>query len=265
MPAEDLVRLVAQLGAPYGMEKSVKIVPGAVLADRCLLSIHRAGLGPAPLDRLIRIGRELEIPAEFADELPRAFDDAEFVHFGHEAGPGFELRKIYFEYAGAARRAIATANGGSVLVHLAYKWPVRGPGGGSVTRYSWVHCRTRHAVEARLRVLLPAAEAPRALRCALGLLDRVAALAEAGRLLMMLVEEPGNPRQSCDLNVYDAGLCLAQVCDVIDAALDDFAVPPSQGTPVFGGAGSVALGHLSAGIGRDGAEFVTFYYGVEAH
>jgi hypothetical protein len=29
--------------------------------------------------------------------------------------------------------------------------------------------------------------------------------------------------------------------------------------------GALALGHMAGGHGRDGAEFVTVYYGVEAH
>jgi hypothetical protein len=45
----------------------------------------------------------------------------------------------------------------------------------------------------------------------------------------------------------------------------DFAVPPSRAAVLSGAAEDLALGHLSAGIGRDGEEFVTIYYGVEAH
>ncbi len=34
----------------------------------------------------------------------------------------------------------------------------------------------------------------------------------------MEVEEPGNPRRSCDLNVYDAEMRLHQVVDLIQEA-----------------------------------------------
>jgi tryptophan halogenase len=263
MPAEDLIKLVEKLRAPYGLERSVKIAPGALFADRCLISIHRAALGEAPAVRLAEMARELGIPGGFADTLPAALEGADIVHFGHEDGPGFEVRKIYFEYAAQARLAMANAE--PVLVHLAYKWAPGRADGTAVTRYTWAPSRTRGEVEAKLRTLMPASEAPRALRCALRLLSRVAALADSGQLLMMEVDEPGNRRRSCDLNVYDAELRLSQIADLIEATMRDFAVPPSQAVAVFGGAWELALGHLSAGLGRGGEEFVTIYYGIEAH
>ena len=81
----------------------------------------------------------------------------------------------------------------------------------------------------------------------------------------MEVEEPDNPRRSCDLNVYDAGVRMQDISDLIDAALNDFAVPPAQARDDIRSRRRSALGHLSAGVGRDGQEFVTLYFGVEAH
>jgi hypothetical protein len=82
---------------------------------------------------------------------------------------------------------------------------------------------------------------------------------------MMEVEETDNPRRSCDLNVYDAELRLGQVSDLIAATLRDFAVPPARARAAFADVSEVPLGHLSAGISRSGEEFVTIYYGIEAH
>lgn len=265
MSADDLVGLVAQLGAPFGLERSVKIIPGALLDDRCLISVHRSALGKAPAGRLAEMAYALGIPREFAGRLPLALSGADIVHFGHESGPGFELRKIYFEYAAQARRAMASLNDKPVLVHLAFKWPLHGNAAPTVAHYHWVPCRARHHVEEKFRELLPARDAPRALQCAMGLLSRVAPLADQGRVLVMQVEESGNPRRSCDLNVYDAGLRVGQLLGLIEATTREFAVPQSRSFTVLEGARDATLGHLSAGLSRDGQEFVTVYYGVEAH
>jgi tryptophan halogenase len=265
MPADDLIRLVETLHAPYGLERSVKIAPGALFDDRCLISIHRAALGEAPVDRLAEMARELRIPASFAEPLAVALEGADVVHFGHEGGPGFEVRKIYLEYASQTRRAMATMSDAPVLVHLAYKWSPQRPDGAAVTRYTWTPRRTRGEIEAGLRAAMPSSEAPRALRCALSLLSRATAHDQSFLPLMMEVEEAGNPRRSCDLNLYDANLRLSQIVDLIDSTLMDFAAPRSQGRAAFGPARDMALGHLSAGVGRDGEEFVTIYYGIEAH
>jgi tryptophan 7-halogenase len=211
------------------------------------------------------MGHELHMPASFADALPASLEGADIVHFGYEGGPGYEVYKIYLEYASQVRRAMAVMSRNAVLVHLAYKWAPQRPDSGAVTRYTWVPCRTRVEIESKLRALVPANEAPGALRCALRLLARVAAFADTGQLFLMEVEEPGNPRRSCDLNVYDAELRLSQIADLVEAALVDFAVPQPQARAALDRSRDPALGHLSAGVGRGGQEFVTIYYGVEAH
>jgi tryptophan halogenase len=261
MPPDDLIALVDELGAPYGFERSVKIAPRQLLDDRCLISVHRSALGEQPLDRLTEICKAMAVPAAFAAEFPAALDGAEIVHFGHEGGASAAVRKVYFEYAATARRAMQA--GDPVLVHLAYKWMPQHPDHAAVTHYRWLPCRGRQDIDARLRALL--ADAPRALRSALCLTSRVTPPTGPAPVMMMEVEEAGNPRRSCDLNVYDAALRLAEISDLIEATAADFAIPQSRVRAVFAHTADVALGHLSAGIGRDGQEFVTIYYGVEAH
>jgi hypothetical protein len=265
MPAANLIRLVETLGAPYGLERSVKIMPGGLAGERYLVSVGCAALGKSPADRLIQIGRELHIPQRFADALPAALRHAGVVHFGYEAGSGHEVYKIYLEYASQVREAMAAMSQIPQLVHLAYKWAPLLPDSAAVTRYTWLPCRTRNELEAKLRSLLPAREAPRALCCALSLVSRIASFADAGEVLLMDVEETGNPRRSCDLNVYDAALRISEIADLFEVAMRDFVVPEASARSVFERFGEKALGHLSAGIGRDGQEFVTIYFGVEAH
>jgi hypothetical protein len=264
MPPADLIRLVEGLHAPYGLERSVKITPGVLADDRCLISVGRAALGAAPADRLIDIGRTLRIPAAFADALPAALESADIVHFGFEAADD-EIYKIYLEYASQVREAMAAGTRTPVLVHLAYKWAAGRADSHNVTRYTWLPCRNRAEIEAQLQDLVPANEAAKARRCVSSLLSRIAGFADSGELLLMEVEEPGNPRRSCDLNVYDAGLRMGEIADLVQTTLQDFAVPQARAQAVFGRAADRALGHISAGLGRDGREFVTFYFGVESH
>jgi hypothetical protein len=265
MSAAELIKLVEALGAPYGLERSVKITPGALAADRCLISVGRAAFGSAPADRLIRMGHALRMPPTFAAPIAAALERADVVHFGYEAAGERDIYKIYLEYVTEARRAMAAESSHPVLVHLAYKWVAAQADSGAITRYTWMPCRTRDELEAKLRDLVPAIEAPNALRCALGLVSRVTAFADTGRFLLMEVDEPGNPRRSCDLNVYDAELRMRDISDLLETALTDFAVPKPRARLVFDRAADRALGHLSAGVGRDGQEFVTIYFGVESH
>ncbi len=262
MPADDLIRLVETLRAPYGLEKSVKIVPGDLRDDRCLISLHRNALGAAPIAKLTEMSRALGAPRSFEGMIDEALRGADIVHFGHEAGGGTVVRKLYFEYAERARRAMA--KGDPVLVHLAYKWTPGRADAMAVTRYLWSPCRNRSEAAIKIAALLPAHSAARALRMTMDLLATVSALADAGNLSILEVEEPGNPRRSCDLNVYDAALRLSDIADLLATTARDFEVGKTRLDEVFGDAGRSALGHLSAGIDRNGGEFATIYYGIEA-
>lgn len=265
MSAADLVRLVEALGAPYGLERSVKITPGHLADDRCLISVGRVALGASPANRLIEIGRTLQMPPVFADGLRAALEGADVVHFGFEVANDDEICKIYLEYASQVRQAMAAGSRTPRLVHLAYKWSMRRADSYNVARYTWLPCRNRAEIDANLKDLIPADEAVNARRCVVGLLSRIAQFADSGELLLMEVEEPGNPRRSCDLNAYDAGLRMEEIADLVEATLRDFAVPQARAQALFGRIGDRALGHISAGLGRDGREFVTFYFGVESH
>lgn len=265
MPAITLIRLVEALGAPYGLERSAKITPGHLANDRCLISVGRAALGASPADKLIEIGRTLRMPPSLAEGLRGALAGADIVHFGFETAADDEIYKIYLEYASQTRQAMAVESRSPQLVHLAYKWSAKKGGSYNVTRYTWLPCRNRVEIDARLQDLVPADEAVRARRCVSSLLSMVADIADSGELLLMEVEEPGNPRRSCDLNVYDAGLRMGEIAQLVEAVLRDFAVPDSRAQAVFEPVGERTLGHISAGVGRDGKEFVTFYFGVESH
>jgi hypothetical protein len=265
MPASEVIGLVEALGAPYGLERSVKITSGALADDRCLISVGREAFGNNPTERVMQMGNALHLPPSFADQLPISLAHADVVHFGYEAAAGEEIYKIYCEYTADVRRAMAAGNQVPVLVHLAYKWSASNSESRAITRYTWLPFRTRRELEGKLKDLVPMTEAPIAHRCTFDLISRVAAYADSGELLLMEVEEPGNPRRSCDLNVYDADLHMNEIADLLDAALRDFAVPKARAQSVFEPAKDRALGHLSAGVARNGREFVTIYFGVEAH
>lgn len=265
MPVADVIGLVETLKAPYGLERSVKITQGAVADDRCLISVGRGAFGDDAGGRLLGMARALDLPARFAQELPAALGRADIVHFGCETVAGGDIYKIYCEYAASTRAAMESPVRVPTLVHLAYKWMPGKPDSGAVTRYTWVPYGNRIELEQKLADLVPAMEAPRAHRCTFALVARVSALIESGGALLMEVEEPGNPRRSCDLNVYDAELLMSDVAGLIEATLNDFAVPQARRRAAFEPARGRTLGHLSAGRGRDGAEFVTIYFGVEAH
>ena len=270
MATADLIRLVKSFGEPFGLERSIKITRGSLDRERCLLSVGRAAFGEPPQDKLIAAARALRVPEPFAEELKTSVREADVIHFGYEGASGRGIYKIYCEYASSAHRAMANAkqagaNAAPALVHLAYKWSPSDPDSRAITRYTWVPCRNGGELEDRLRILVPQDRAPNAHQCVFSLLSRIFAVADPTDVMLMEVEEPGNPRRSCDLNVYDAQMQVHQVADLIPAVAAGLSVPKPEVQAAFEGVTNKMLGHLSAGVDRRGEEFVTVYFGVEAH
>ena len=95
------------------------------------------------------------------------------------------------------------------------------------------------------------------------LLGRALTRARLDDLLLMAVEEPGNPRRSFDLNLYPAGLALASVLPDLDPMLRQLMISPAEGRRVLDRFADRTLGHVSGGTGRAGEAFVTLYFGAE--
>ena len=262
MSADVLMDLVQALAAPYGLERSVKITAGVLAEDRFLVSLHRSAFGADVVSGMLGVARKLGAPDVFLPAIAEAEAEADIIHLGYEGG-AHATHKIYFEYAGHVRRAQAHGVDQPVLVHLAFKWMPAVAGRHAVTRYTWLPAHSHAALVDALHTLL--ADAPRALGCARELLARAGGRAEAENLFLMQVEEVGNRRHSCDLNLYQTDLHMHDVADVVTALGAEFAVPREQTAALIDRCGALALGHVAGGLGRDGAEFVTVYYGVEAH
>jgi tryptophan halogenase len=270
MTAADLIRLVENFGEPFGLERSIKISRGSLDGERCLLSVGRSAFGEPPQDKLLDAARALRVPEPFAEELKTSVREADVIHFGYEGANGRAIYKIYCEYASSAHHAMAGANraganAAPTLIHLAYKWSPDDPDSRAVTRYTWIPCRTGGEMENRLRILVPQDRAPNAHQCIFSLLSRIFAVADPTEVMLMEVEEPGNPRRSCDLNVYDAQMRVHQVVDLIRAVATGLSVPKQETETALESVANKMLGHLSAGVDRHGEEFVTVYFGVEAH
>ena len=76
-------------------------------------------------------------------------------------------------------------------------------------------------------------------------------------------EEEGSTRRSFDVRLYEADLKIGEVVGDLVKARDLFAVPTDRFDRLIEIIGGKTLGHISAGTGRDGREFLTIYYDAE--
>jgi len=262
----DAARLIAAtrpLHARGGCERSVRLIAGELLDDRFLLSFPKRAFGSDPDAAIARLAAGLSMPAAFAGPLTRLLPAADILHLGYEGTPKGTVYKLYLEFAAAFRAGLA---GGQVrneplLLHHAFKWDPAEPHRHAVALYKALPCRGRADMERGLALLAGEAAAARTLGQAL--LERALRTAAADDLLLMAVEEPGNPRRSFDLNLYPAGIALTAAMPLVEATLKSLAISRSATRRGLDRFGDATLGHVAGGQGRGGEDFATIYFGAE--
>lgn len=246
----DLYRLLKNLPL-NGYERSFKLQPGRVLTERFLLGIRLDRLTPAQLNEIIdRMG----LPAAWRPAFLAGLADTRFLHFGHEAAPDGTVRKLYQEHAQEGEQNPGT------LLYTGYKWEPAQPERRALSQYRAQRGLDIEEMVKRLNDLLPG---QRALAAAgAGMLRQAAARCEPRALLYLDVGEEGNSRHSCDINLYAADLTLAEVEPALHDAASGLGISRQQLDAAIAQRQEAQLGHISAGIGRDGAPFMTVYYSL---
>ncbi|MGB3416081.1 MAG: hypothetical protein WBG88_12995 [Mesorhizobium sp.] len=262
---QRMLSLVEALDCPFGLERSVKLGAGAINEDRFLAIVHKDSLGADAAAGLRRIAGELAMPEAMLDLLCRHLGEAEIVHFGYEGGKA-GLYKIYAEFSGRVRRGLAKgAKPANELVHLAVKWRPDDPGSARVSRYVWpAEARGVEAIGRRLDGLRPAGGAFASVDAALAMIEAARHRCPDDRIFFMEVQEEGSPRRSFDINFYSAGLRVASVEEPVRRMAAAYAIAPPEIDGLLSRIGGEPLGHLSGGMGRDGRDFATLYFGVAA-
>jgi len=152
---------------------------------------------------------------------------------------------------------------GSVLSHIiyhGYKWdPDRGEDA-AVTRYWWTPGLTAEEIDGSLSrhlVNLSRAEVAAVPKALL----RLCCQRTQGTAIQYLeAREDGSTRSSFDLNLYAAEIRLGMVGDLVHRTGRSFGIESQTLDTLLKGVSDRTLGHVSAGVDRDGGDFLTLYY-----
>jgi tryptophan halogenase len=257
-----LLRLVSELGVPFQHERSFRMVEGALLANRFLLSVERRGIGDDARARVLHICQRLDMPQALREAAAARFDTASCVHFGFEGDAGRIVVKLYLERVVPAQEAQrARERGEPALLHLAFKWE---PDSGAhvVSEYLWHPALTAPQIAERLEQHVYRGAGEGSCAIAKAVLELAAARTPAEQLQYLEVQEPGNGRRSFDLNLYNARLLVKDAQPQLYRMHQRFAVRPGQFQALFDQIKGKVLGHLAGGVHRDGRDFFNIYYGV---
>lgn len=255
-----LMNAVTEMAPGHYQERSFRIAPQSLQAHRFLLSISARQMPADAFERSWAICRHLGLPASLRTEIEAGFLRADHVHFGFEGEPGKVMCKLYLERTVSGLEAAQSRQTGEpALQYVAYKWR---PDGLQhvVSHYRWFAGLSPAGIEERLTRLC-GAQSPALFELARSVLDTAAQRLPPDRLLYLEVSEQGQPRQSFDLNLYDARLLVRDLQPVLFAMRDHFELPPGQFQALYDQIKSRPMGHLAGGIHRDGQAFFNVYFG----
>jgi tryptophan 7-halogenase len=268
-PAEEagdkaalLLRLVSSLGVPYQYERSFRMSEGALLANRFLLTFNTRDIQGRPVERVLDICRRLEIPRSLEASAEQSFGMANCLHFGFESGPASIVFKLYQERAiapGEAERARVRSE--PVLQHIAFKWDIL-KNADVVTRYLCHPALSAEGIEERLSQVYRGGQSEFSFEIAKAVLHLAASRTPAERLQYLEVQEDENERRSFDLNLYNAGMQVKDLQQLLYRARAHYGIRPGQFQALYDQIKTKALGHLAGGIHRNGRDFFNVYYGV---
>ncbi len=251
--AQAIRRFIAGLGCDYGCERSFKLQPGRLYRDRILFSFEAGALGGEPLSGLAPLLEALAFPEEAREALAERLEGASLLHLGLEEDVAAgDLCKLYCEYP----QQCWVREPSGWRVHRALKWR---PGAGGLCAegfYRHIDGLDYAALRARTGALAPGLAAP--LQVLLQRLEQQGVPAET--LFYQEVEEQGNPRYSFDLKLYALNWPLSMLQEALQGLCRQWHVPALHWHSLWAAIRQQPLGHLTAGMARDGQPFVTLYY-----
>ena len=258
--ADRLRAAVREMAPEHYEERSFRVAPQSLQANRFLLSVGARQLPAQALERAWAIAAALGLPAALRAQVEASFAGADHLHFGFEGEPGRVMCKLYFERTVtglAAARARET--GEPALQYEAIKWNVA-TGAHVLSRYHWHAGLSVSGIAARVAELT--AGGPDEM-CTLtqAVLDLAAPRVAAERLLLLEVTESGAPRRSFDLNLYDAQLLVRDLQPVLFRMRELFGIRPGEFQALYDQIKNRPLGHLAGGIHRDERPFFNVYFG----
>jgi hypothetical protein len=184
---------------------------------------------------------------------------------GATAAPGPAEPALRWKEEGARDLAASACTVGSARDEIVLLFGIGETGddpGNPEARVRWVarivlRPRVARGLATALRMAIPL----QAVRAAV---ERASLRTKPGHILYLDVREEGNPRRSFDLNLYKAGLRLQDLDPWILQLGTHYAPDPEQFRLVFDLARPRTLGHTAGGVDRQGRDFLTIYYGMQA-
>lgn len=261
--AAMLVKLVNDLGVPFGFERSFKVMEKTFLPDRFLSGFERKWIAPEKQqESILGICRQINMPEDFMERFREDLSHANIALFGFEKNEKRRFYKLYLEYGERIKAAI-DANPDHphpVPIYTGFKWDVSDNTRKVVTSYTCYPALILKDMADLVAKLFYGNIGTTPHKIVEGILDLAANRAGPRDFLYFEASEPGNDRKSFSINVYRAGLRIAELYPLLLEMIRYYSVSSESFHRIYEAVKTMILGHVAGGVDREGRDFLTIYF-----
>lgn len=253
-------QITESLAIACGYERSFKLTGNSILANRYLLGINTADV---TAQQLLNACQKLDMPQMFLEQFQDELTDANLVFLGFEAdATGGALFKVYIEYWDLLQKKLLQDPllKAPHLLHKGFKWQYDAPDKSLVTEYFCLPNQTTDEIRQSIQSQYRDSSEQNCLAVVNRIIDIAEANASGKQFIYVEVSEPGNCRKSFDLNLYPAELTVKDIAIPLTEAIALLGIDRETFDRLMSIIQHKLFGHISAGIARNGEEYLTIYY-----
>ena len=260
-----LLELIRALNIDYAFERSFKVAEKTLLGNRILYGIYTEKIEEDHHKKLLDICHQMNMPEAFFENFQENWRDTNAIGWAFEKMGEALVYKVYLEFWDKWKKEIKETpkEWDPFLVVLGFKWDALNRAKRSLARYTWYPLLSYEGMLERLSSSYENDQYRSLFGIIQDFLDFSSSKVTHDEIRYIEVTEEKTARRSFDINVYNAKLQLKEVYPLLQKIYQHYSIPPGDFHALYNQFRTKIIGHLSGGIGRDGKDFLTVYYGLE--
>jgi hypothetical protein len=209
------------------------------------------------------ICKRISMPEDFRETFQDALPGANVILFGFERNESNHIYKAYLEFTDRIDQAIKqnSDNPGGVVIHSGFKWDASDNSRKTMTTYTCFPLLPMQQMLVRLSSNFYGGRTNGVFPLVQSVLGIAATRTDPRSFLYFEASEENNERSSFDINLYAAGLRLAELYPLLLQICWHYAIPYREFNKVYEPVKTQKFGHLTGGRDREERDFLTVYFG----
>jgi len=260
--AARLLRMVKDLNAPFGFERSIKIMEKTFLPERFLIGVEFKGMSPEQHESVLDICRHIEMPEDYLKQFQEDLPQANVALFGFEKKETEHYYKAYLEYNDRLREVVEENPDAPhpFVIFTGFKWDASDNTHKVITRYTCFPALFLKDMAERVVSLFYGNKKGNPYRIVEGILGLAANRVGPNEFRYFEANEANTERKSYSINLYRANLTLAEIYPLLLEMVEYYDLPKEQFVGIYEMSKKMIVGNLAGGIDREGRDFLTLYY-----